>query len=145
MKPQHALLYAIADLVFDVDSLLPSSPAGRAIGYRQTLAYLTRQGWERGDDSALKEFVRDFAAVGCHHARRAHLANFVPRLPILSSRGATWQVSRQYAGQQTKWFRSEPSFEWVAADWCVTRGTPFLPRQSNGHRFHLKHTAGCPC
>ena len=26
-------------------------------------------------------------------------------------------VSRRYAAQQTKWFRSEPSFEWVAADW----------------------------
>ena len=70
--------------------LLPSSPAGRAIGYRQALAYLTKPSWIRQDAGAIGEFVRDFTAV-----------------------------SRRYAGQQTKWFRSEPSFEWVAADWDV--------------------------
>ena len=71
-------------------ALLPSSPAGRAIGYRQALTYLARPNWRDGDADALGEFVRDFTAV-----------------------------SRRYAGQQTKWFRSEPSFEWVPANWAT--------------------------
>jgi tRNA dimethylallyltransferase len=69
-------------------TLLPSSPAGRAIGYRQALAYLTRAHWDRADAAALKDFVHTFTAA-----------------------------SRRYAAQQVKWFRNEPSFEWVAADW----------------------------
>ena len=68
--------------------LLPSSPAGRAIGYRQALAYLTRTNPTKSDRTAYREFVQGFAAV-----------------------------SRRYAGEQTKWFRKEPSFEWVAAEW----------------------------
>ena len=69
-------------------SLLPSSPAGRAIGYRQTLTYLTRPDWKPSDAHAFSEYVRDFTAA-----------------------------SRRYAGQQVKWFRSEARFEWVASDW----------------------------
>ena len=68
--------------------LLPSSPAGRSIGYRQSLSYLTRKDPATADRKTYREFVEGFAAV-----------------------------SRRYAGQQTKWFRSEPAFEWVAADW----------------------------
>lgn len=68
--------------------LLPSSPAGRSIGYRQALSYLTRPNARKGDAKAYNDFVGEFAAA-----------------------------SRRYASQQTKWFRSEPSFEWVAADW----------------------------
>lgn len=68
--------------------LLPSCPAGRAIGYRQTMAYMLRKPCRRGDSTALKEYVEGFTAA-----------------------------SRRYAAQQTKWFRSEPQFEWVAADW----------------------------
>ena len=68
--------------------LLPSTPAGRAIGYRQALSYLMRTNPCKADRKAYREFVDSFAAV-----------------------------SRRYAAQQTKWFRSEPSFEWVAADW----------------------------
>lgn len=68
--------------------LLPSSPAGRAIGYRQTMEYLMRSEWRRGDVGALKEYIQGFAAV-----------------------------SRRYAQQQTKWFRSEQAFEWLPVDW----------------------------
>ena len=76
-------------------SLLPSSPAGRAIGYRQALQYLTRSGWKKSDSVAFKDFALDFAAV-----------------------------SRRYAAQQTKWFRSvEPTFEWVPANWDAPETT----------------------
>ena len=75
-------------------SLLPSSPAGRAIGYRQALQYLTRSGWKKSDSAAFNDFALDFAAV-----------------------------SRRYAAQQTKWFRSEPTFEWVPANWDAPETT----------------------
>lgn len=68
--------------------LLPSCPAGRAIGYKQALQYLVRDQWQPGDAAALVSFVEGFAAA-----------------------------SRKYAGQQTKWFRRESQFEWVASDW----------------------------
>ena len=69
--------------------LLPSSPAGRAIGYRQVLQYLMRDPWKQEDAATLREFVEGFAAA-----------------------------SRRYAAQQTKWFRGEPSFEWLEVDWA---------------------------
>ena len=75
-------------------ALLPSSPAGRAIGYRQVVEYLTRSSWQRDDAGALRDFATSFAAV-----------------------------SRKYAGQQVKWFRSEPRFQWVAADWDAPERT----------------------
>lgn len=68
--------------------LLPSCPAGRSIGYRQTLQYLLRTPWQPFDAAALREFIETFTAA-----------------------------SRRYAAQQIKWFRSEPLFEWVVADW----------------------------
>ena len=68
--------------------LLPSCPAGRAIGYRQTLDYLMREPYVPGDEVALREYVEGFTSA-----------------------------SRRYASQQVKWFRSEPQFEWLAADW----------------------------
>lgn len=68
--------------------LLPSCPAGRAIGYRQTLDYLMRAPYVPGDEAALREYVEGFTSA-----------------------------SRRYAAQQVKWFRSEPQFEWLAADW----------------------------
>ena len=77
--------------------LLPSSPAGRAIGYRQTLQYLTRSAWKDGDEAALREYANTFT-------------------------GAT----RKYAREQTKWFRNEPSFQFVAANW----GAPQLTEAS---------------
>lgn len=64
--------------------LLPSCPAGRSIGYRQTLEYLTRPDWCRADGAALRAYAEGFASV-----------------------------SRGYARQQTKWFRSEPAFAWI--------------------------------
>ena len=67
--------------------LLPSCPAGRSIGYRQTLEYLTRGRWQRADGAALREYVEGFASA-----------------------------SRGYARQQTKWFRNEPAFAWVETD-----------------------------
>ena len=68
--------------------LLPSSPAGRSIGYRQALEYLTRPGYAAGDAAALLQFVEGFTSA-----------------------------SRRYAAQQVKWFRKEPSFAWLQADW----------------------------
>jgi hypothetical protein len=70
--------------------LLPSSPAGRAIGYRQVLDYLLRSPWAPAEGAALVEFLEGFTAA-----------------------------SRRYAAQQVKWFRNEPQFEWVEADWAA--------------------------
>ena len=70
--------------------LLPSSPAGRAIGYRQVLDYLLRSPWAPSEGAALVEFLEGFTAA-----------------------------SRRYAAQQVKWFRNEPQFEWVEADWAA--------------------------
>lgn len=70
--------------------LLPSSPAGRAIGYRQVLDYLLRSPWAPAEGVALVEFLEGFTAA-----------------------------SRRYAAQQVKWFRNEPQFEWVEADWAA--------------------------
>lgn len=74
--------------------LLPSSPAGRAIGYRQTLQYLTRRDWKKNDASSLREYITLFT-------------------------GAT----RKYAREQTKWFRNEPSFQFVPANWASPQAT----------------------
>mmetsp|Transcript_5957 Transcript_5957/g.12299 ORF Transcript_5957/g.12299 Transcript_5957/m.12299 type:complete len:174 (-) Transcript_5957:399-920(-) len=52
------------------------------------MEYLLRTPWERRDGDALREYVLSFAAA-----------------------------SRRYAAQQTKWFRSEPAFEWLPAEW----------------------------
>ena len=71
-------------------TLLPSHPAGRSIGYRQTLDYLLRPRYSPSDEDALANFVHSFAAA-----------------------------SRRYAQQQTKWFRSERDFEWVPVDWAA--------------------------
>ena len=68
--------------------LLPSSPAGRSIGYRQALEYLTRPAYAAGDEAALLQFVEGFTSA-----------------------------SRRYASQQVKWFRKEPTFAWLQADW----------------------------
>ena len=81
----RGLLEEVADQLL-ARRLLPSSPAGRAIGYRQALQYLLRDGYKPNDEAAAREFVEGFAAA-----------------------------SRRYAAQQVKWFRSEPGFEWVEA------------------------------
>ena len=93
------LLEETTDLLV-AGKLLPSSPAGRAIGYRQVLQYLVRPRWTRQDPSAFRDFVEGFAAA-----------------------------SRRYAAQQTKWFRSEAGFEWVEADWDHPEKVEALVRQ----------------
>ena len=50
------------------NKLLPSCPAGRAIGYRQTMAYLLRDKSSRGDATALKEYVEGFTAASRRYA-----------------------------------------------------------------------------
>jgi len=86
---QAGLLREVSDLLLQ-RKLLPSHPAGRAIGYRQALEYLLRPCYAPRDADALSSFVHAFAAA-----------------------------SRRYAQQQTKWFRSETSFEWVDVDWSA--------------------------
>jgi hypothetical protein len=86
---RSGLLDEVTELLLS-GSLLPSHPAGRAIGYRQTLDYLLRARYAPQDQQALTNFVHTFAAA-----------------------------SRRYAQQQTKWFRSEPEFEWVPATWAA--------------------------
>jgi len=85
---EKGLLEETAGLLAD-GKLLPSSPAGRAIGYRQVLQYLLREPCEASDAAALNNFLDGFTAA-----------------------------SRRYAAQQVKWFRGEPRFEWVEADWA---------------------------
>jgi hypothetical protein len=92
-------------------SLLPSHPAGRAIGYRQTLDYLLRSRYAPKDQEALTSFVHTFAAA-----------------------------SRRYAQQQTKWFRSEPEFEWVLANWSAP-GLAFAAVASGVARTRAEHEA----
>eukprot|EP00908_Phaeocystis_cordata_P002549 Transcript_12766.p2 GENE.Transcript_12766~~Transcript_12766.p2 ORF type:complete len:480 (-),score=191.13 Transcript_12766:23-1462(-) len=75
--------------------LLPSSPAGRSIGYRQALEFLTREPYAADDAAALLQFVEGFTAA-----------------------------SRRYAAQQVKWFRNEPSFAWLQADWARAAPAP---------------------
>ena len=87
VRPQLGLFEEVASQLEQL-KLLPSCPAGRAIGYRQTMAYLLRKPCHRGDTKALREYVEGFTAA-----------------------------SRRYAAQQTKWFRSEAAFEWVESDW----------------------------
>ena len=86
---RSGLLDEVTGLLLSRD-LLPSHPAGRAIGYRQTLDYLLRPRYAPKDEAALTSYVHSFAAA-----------------------------SRRYAQQQTKWFRSEHQFEWVPVDWAA--------------------------
>jgi len=62
-------------------ALRSDSPAGRAIGYRQALEYLTRPDAQPGDDDAFDAFLADFMTA-----------------------------TRRYARQQMKWFRKDPQF-----------------------------------
>ena len=50
--------------------LLPSSPAGRAIGYRQTLAYLLRSPYAPADAPAFRAFVEGFATNSRQYAQQ---------------------------------------------------------------------------
>jgi len=84
---QSGLLEETTEQLLD-GTLLPSSAAGRAIGYRQTIEYLTRKKWRYQAPSPLSQFVKGFATQ-----------------------------SRQYAAKQTRWFRTEQNFEWVPVDW----------------------------
>ena len=109
--------------------LLPSCPAGRAIGYRQTMAYLLRDKSSRGDAAALREYVESFTAASRRYAAQQTKVGRRPTNPNPQSTNPNLQLRRaarrdtrvalltrvEPAGWQ--WFRSEPAFEWVAADW----------------------------
>lgn len=107
---RSGLLDEVTELLLS-GSLLPSHPAGRAIGYRQTLDYLLRARYAPKDQEAFTNFVHTFAAA-----------------------------SRRYAQQQTKWFRSEPEFEWVPANWSAP-GLAFAAVASGVARTRAEHEA----
>lgn len=64
----------------------PSSPPGRAIGYRQAIEYLSKEGVKNKEEEAvaLKLFLKDFATA-----------------------------TRRYAKQQMVWYRAQPEFIWL--------------------------------
>lgn len=61
--------------------------AGRAIGYRQAIEYLTRVDYAPGDVEAFQSFFQTFSTA-----------------------------TRNYATQQLKWFRKDPRFLFVSVD-----------------------------
>ena len=67
--------------------------AGRAIGYRQALAYLSRDAARPSDSGALSRFIDDFATA-----------------------------TRQYAKKQMQWFRRDASFAFVPVDMGAGKG-----------------------
>ncbi len=82
----RGLLRECADL-YITGVLQTESQVSRAIGYRQTLEYLTRPGAKRNDGPALLAFVDDFATA-----------------------------TRQYAKKQMQWFRREKDFAFIPVD-----------------------------
>ena len=64
--------------------LLPSSPAGRSIGYRQALSYLTRPNARKGDARAYNDFVGEFAAASRRYASQQTKC-FAASLPLSGS------------------------------------------------------------
>ena len=79
----RGLLRECADL-YTSGVLQTESQVSRAIGYRQTLEYLTRKEARRNDGPALLAFVETFATA-----------------------------TRQYAKKQMQWFRRENSFAFI--------------------------------
>ena len=87
----RGLLRECADL-YITGILQTESQVSRAIGYRQTLEYLTRAGAKRNDGPALLAFVDDFATA-----------------------------TRQYAKKQMQWFRREKDFAFIPVDMDVKK------------------------
>ena len=79
----RGLLRECADL-YITGVLQTESQVSRAIGYRQTLEYLTRAGAKSNDGPALLAFVDDFSTA-----------------------------TRQYAKKQMQWFRREKDFAFI--------------------------------
>jgi len=69
-----------------------NSQVSRAIGYRQTLEYLTRKGARGNDGPALLAFIDDFATA-----------------------------TRQYAKKQMQWFRREKDFAFIPVNMDVEK------------------------
>eukprot|EP00171_Calliarthron_tuberculosum_P016283 IDg16283t1 len=85
----HSVLSETARLLLDCGAAIANTPPARAIGYRQTIRFLTERallGDEQSATDAFRTFVSDFQ-----------------------------QATRNYAKQQMAWFRKEPGFRWVRA------------------------------
>ncbi|GMH85461.1 hypothetical protein TrVE_jg5309 [Triparma verrucosa] len=81
----RGLVDEVGRLVVDYD--LANAPVSRAIGYRQTIDYLRREGFQRGDIKAFKEYLGKFKAA-----------------------------TRQYAKQQMQWWRRNEDIMFVPVD-----------------------------
>lgn len=113
---QSGLLEETTEQLLD-GSLLPSSSAGRAIGYRQAIEYLTKKKWRYALPTGLTKFVKDFATQ-----------------------------SRQYAAKQTRWFRTERKFEWVPVDWDLPEAAERkLIEHIQCDREEFDRALGAPC
>ncbi len=75
-------------LLLDCGSTVSDTSPSRAIGYRQTIRYLTKRalGSSEGATQDFRQYVADFM-----------------------------QATRNYAKQQMAWFRKDPQFRWVRA------------------------------
>lgn len=105
---ERGLLVETADLLVK-GTLDPASPAGRAIGYRQAIDFLCASPTEAVSNGKKKVRGNDrgIGAVDDTEARR-----------FLEFYGGFAAKTRQYAGEQMKWFRSPKGhdFSWQAWD-----------------------------
>ena len=85
----RSVISETAQLLLDCGVMVAGTSPARAIGYRQTIRYLTKRalGSPEGATQDFRQYVADFM-----------------------------QATRNYAKQQMAWFRKDPQFRWVRAD-----------------------------
>lgn len=107
----RGLLQETADLL-ERGMLDPASPAGRAIGYRQAIDFLFQEARLAAANGSTDDADIDVAGGGAAEAGPDPETRFLDFLLTFTAK------TRQYSGEQMKWFRSSKGrdFSWQAWD-----------------------------
>lgn len=110
---QRGMLTETADLLIR-GMLDPASPAGRAIGYRQAIDFLSQEAQLAGNKDA--EAAAAAAAAGGGSSCGIGEKSTDPEARFLQFCTMFAAKTRQYSGEQMKWFRSPKGrdFSWQA-------------------------------